>query len=278
MKKCLVRVALFLFVMMGVVSGLPPVVIQASSTNPAITITNASAGDAVNGSGNIYSAVAAINQDLKDTEIWGMNFIDVSYNTANKSCTLTINMTQYKKLQNNEQQRTMQIALDGIYNSNISRTAKNKIYNELCALDETTAALVRELSNDVRADFGKAMGWFRPFSGWVGWALGSIALLMFMLLGLTMVIDIAYISLPIVQLALTNESKNKAKFVSYEAYSAVKEQQSKAGVEYKSPMIIYMKAKTVQFIAIFVCLLYLVSGQLYVVLGNMMDYFRGVLS
>ena len=144
-------------------------------------------------------------------------------------------------------------------------------------MDETTATLVRELSTDVRADFGKAMGWFRPFSGWVGWLLGSIALLMFMLLGLTMIVDIAYISLPVVQLLLTDDTKNRAKFVSHEAYSAVKEQQSKSGVEYKSPMVLYLKAKTIQFVAIFICLLYLVSGQLYVVLASMMDYFHGLL-
>lgn len=275
-NRSVVRVALFLLIM-GVVCGLSPIFVQASSTNPVITITNASTGDAVNGSGRIYSAVATINQNLKDLDFWSDDFLTISYNTANKSCSITVNMTQYKKLENEKQQKTMQVALDGIYNSDISRTAKNKIYNELCSLDETTSALVRELSTDVRADFGKAMGWFRPFSGWVGWLLGSIALLLFMLLGLTMVVDIAYISLPAVQLLLTDDTKNRAKFVSHEAYSAVKEQQSKSGVEYKSPMVLYLKAKTVQFAAIFICLLYLVSGQLYVLLASMMDYFSGVL-
>lgn len=272
-KNFVVRVALLLC-LMGVVLGLSPISLVAA-TNPAITITNVYSGDATASGGKIWDACRDINNTLRDEELWGIDFLTVSY--ANNNCTITVNMTQYKKMDNSDKQKTMQIALDGVYNSSISRTAKNKIYNELSALDETTAALVRELSTDVRADFGKAYSWFKPFSGWVGWLLGSIALLMFMLLGITMVVDIAYISLPAVQLLLTDEANNRAKFVSYEAYSAVKEQQSKAGVEYKSPMVLYMKAKTVQFIAIFVCLLYLVSGQLYVLLANLMDYFHGIL-
>lgn len=275
-SKLVVRVALFLC-LVGVVCGLSPLTVQASgATNPAITLTNVPAGDAGTTSGKIYTAVNNINRDLKN-KFWDTDFITYNYNSSAKSVTLTINMTQYKKLENKLQQDTMQIALDGIYNSDVSKTLKNKIYNELCALDSTTAALVRELSNDVRADFYAAYGWFKPFSGWVGWLLGSISLLMFLLLGLTMVIDIAYISLPAVQLLLTDEKKNQAKFVSHEAYSAVKEQQSKAGQKYVSPMMVYLKMKTVQFVAIFICLLYLVSGQLYSLLASMMDYFRGIL-
>lgn len=270
-----VRVALFLLIM-GVVSGLSPIFVYADATNPAITITNCAAGDASTGGGKIPETCLSINTRLKEAG-WEDDFITYSYNPTAKSCTLTINMSRYKKYANTEKQKAMQIALDGIYNSDISRTAKNKIYNELCALDETTSALVRELSTDVNADFAKAYATFKPFSGWVGWFLGVVSLLMFVLLGLTMVIDIAYISLPVVQLALNDEGQNKAKLVSVEAYSAVKEQQSKSGSEYVSPMVLYMKAKTVQFIAIFMCLLYLVSGQLYVLLANMMDYFRGIL-
>lgn len=281
-NRFLVRVALFLFVMMGVVSGLPPVVIQASAMNPAITITNVNSGDANAGSGGkIFEACNTINERFK-TEVWADDnpapkFIECAYDDNSNSCTLTINMTRYKKLKNELQQKAMQIALDEIYNSQISRTAKNKIYNEICALDETTSALVRELSNDVRADFVKAYGWFKPWSGPLGIALGVISLAMFVTLGFTVVVDIAYITIPVLQLWLTDEANNRAKLVSHEAYSAVKEQQSKAGVEYKSPMMLYLRAKTVQFIAIFICLLYLVSGQLYVLLANMMDYFRGVL-
>lgn len=295
-NKVVVQVALFLS-LMGVVCGLSPLTVMAGSgtTNPMITLTNVPVGDAAGDtSGKIYFAVSAINQSLADDHGWTetmvnpttgasyespIEFIKYTYkeNSGVRNVTLTINMRQYKKLNNQLQQDTMQVTLDGIYNSDISRTLKNKIYNEISALDATTAALVRQLSNDVTADFAGAYSWFKPFSGVIGWFLGVAALAMFAVLGVTMVIDIAFITLPIVQLALTKEKENKATFVSHEAFHAVKEQQSKAGTEYVSPMAVYLRSKTGQFIALFICLLYLVSGELYGLLASLIDYFRGVL-
>lgn len=275
-KKSVVRVALFLI--MGVVFGLSPIFSTQSfaTTNPAITITNVVAGDASASGGKIFEMCSNVNDKLTEHG-WSTEFLICKFDSNQQSCTVTVNMSRYKQLESKLKQETMQVALDGIYNSDISRTAKNKLYNELCALDETTAALVRQLSNDVTADFAKAYAWFKPFSGVLGWILGIVSLGMFTLLGLTVVFDIAYITIPGVQWFLTKSDGSGAKLVSVEAFSAVKEQQSKAGEQYVSPMGIYLKMKIKQFIAIFICLLYLVSGKLYVLLANMMDYFRGIL-
>lgn len=291
-NRFVVRVALFLS-LMGVVCGLSPIFVQASTTNPVITLTKVPDGDVI----RISDTVNSINTELKDgvglwkavtatgydpnSAAWAtVNIVEndfITFSSSGDSVSLTFDMIHYKDMDNTSQQKTMQVALDLIYNSTISRTLKNKIYNELCALDETTAALVRELSEDVHADFYRAYAWFAPFSNWFSIILGFLALLMFALLGLTMVVDIAYINIPIIQGWLNNEGKNSAKFVSHEAYGAVKEQQSKSGTEYVSPMSVYLKQKSKQMIAIFICLLYLVSGQLYVILSNIMDYFSGVL-
>lgn len=276
-NQFVVRVALFLI--MGVVLGLSPIFsIQTSAvTNPSITITNVVAGDAHASGGKIAETCKSINNDLKDDYGWESDFLTYSYDATAVSCTVTVNMSKYKKLSNQVKQDTMQVALDGIYNSDISRTAKNKLYNEICALDETTSALVRELSTDVTADYAKAYSWFKPFSGWVGWILGVLCLAIFVLIGLTLVVDIAYITIPIVQLWLTAKDDSKAKFVSVEAFSAVKEQYSKAGQTHVSAMGVYLRLKTKQFVALFICLLYLMSGKIYVLLASIMDYFRGVL-
>ena len=42
-------------------------------------------------------------------------------------------------------------------------------------------------------------------------------------------------------------------------------------------LTIYLKLKMKQFIAIGICLLYLVSGQIYDLIASIIDYFRGVL-
>lgn len=296
-NKVVVQVALFLS-LMGIVCGLSPLTVQASASNPMITLTNVTSGDASGSagtkSGRIWNAVDAINKELQDNHGWvetaynqvtgarsetPLDFISYELKIDNgvRNVTLAINMRRYKNLANEMQQRTMQVALDGIYNSDISRTLKNKIYNEISALDSTTAALVRQLSSDVTADFASAYSWFKPFSGAIGWFLGVVSVAMFAILGVTMVVDIAYITLPIVQLGLTKEGENKAIFVSHEAFHAVKEQQSKSGTEYVSPMGVYLKAKIGQLVAIFLCLLYLVSGRLYILLAELMDLFSGFL-
>ena len=170
----------------------------------------------------------------------------------------------------------MQVALDTIYNSNVSKTNRNKIYNALCKQDEPTSALVRQLSEDVNADFAGAYKYFKPFSGPLGVVLGLLTLAIFVILGLTLVIDIAFITLPFVQSCLLNND-GKAKFVSIEAVNAVKEQESKSGSEYVNPIGIYLKSKTKQYIAIFICILYLMSGKIFSLLARFMDYFSGIL-
>ena len=109
---------------------------------------------------------------------------------------ISVNMTRYKKLSQENKQKTLQIAMDEIYNSDVSRTNKNKIYNFVADTDESISSLVRQLSSDVTADFAGAYSSFKPFSGTLGWILGIVALGMFILLGLTIVVDIAYINLP----------------------------------------------------------------------------------
>lgn len=281
-NKSLVGVALFLLVtLMGVVYGLSPICVMrvsASGINPVITLVGVSSGDANQSGGKINSAIFSINQTLNQKGLWpGSDFIKYDYEHTSQSVTLTVDMMNYKGLKSSEKQDIMQVVLDGIYGSDISRTAKNKIYNEICALDESTSALVRELSDNVQADFAGAWAWVKPFSGPLGILLGVIALGMFILLGLTLVVDISYITIPGVQLGLGAVNPDKPFLVSYDAVSAVKEQESKAGKEYVSPIGVYMKRKVGQLIMVFICLLYLASGQIYTLLGNMMDYFSGLL-
>ena len=47
-------------------------------------------------------------------------------------------------------------------------------------MDKSTSNLVRQLSNDVDADFAGAYMTFKPFTGVVGWILGLICLSIFM--------------------------------------------------------------------------------------------------
>lgn len=282
--KCFRKNVLALVLLiMGVVIWLSPnLVVSADTSNPVISISNPPNQDANTSGGAIADLCLTINNNIHARGIMKSNVTAVAdtdfvtYSFSSNVANITINMTEYNKLGNKAKQDLMQVALDTTYNSNVSKTNRNKIYNALCKQDEPTSALVRQLSEDVNADFAGAYKYFKPFSGPLGVVLGLLTLAIFVILGLTLVIDIAFITLPFVQSLLLN-TDGKAKFVSIEAVNAVKEQESKSGSEYVNPMGIYLKSKTKQYIAIFICILYLMSGKIFSLLARFMDYFSGIL-
>lgn len=282
--KCFRKNVLALVLLiMGVVIWLSPnLVVSADTSNPVISISNPPNQDANTSGGAIADLCLTINNNIHARGIMKSNVAAVAdtdfvtYSFSSNVANITINMTEYNKLGNKAKQDLMQVALDTTYNSNVSKTNRNKIYNALCKQDEPTSALVRQLSEDVNADFAGAYKYFKPFSGPLGVVLGLLTLVIFVILGLTLVIDIAFITLPFVQSCLLNND-GKAKFVSIEAVNAVKEQESKSGSEYVNPMGIYLKSKTKQYIAIFICILYLMSGKIFSLLARFMDYFSGIL-
>lgn len=282
--KCFRKNVLALVLLiMGVVIWLSPnLVVSADTSNPVISISNPPNQDANTSGGAIADLCLTINNNIHARGIMKSNVAAVAdtdfvtYSFSSNVANITINMTEYNKLGNKAKQDLMQVALDTTYNSNVSKTNRNKIYNALCKQDEPTSALVRQLSEDVNADFAGAYKYFKPFSGPLGVVLGLLTLTIFVILGLTLVIDIAFITLPFVQSCLLNND-GKAKFVSIEAVNAVKEQESKSGSEYVNPMGIYLKSKTKQYIAIFICILYLMSGKIFSLLARFMDYFSGIL-
>ena len=305
MKKGKFFVRLLFLLIMGVVLQLPPVFVSAgtrsSVTTPVISISNPPSKEMKGGNGgSLFNFCESVNEKVHDKKIFiqvtpqeriagkdgkevykisdpaASKFLIYSEDKVNHVVNIEFNMVEYKKLSTSDKQTVMKIALDDIYHrNNISRTTRNKIYNELCDLDTSTSALVRELSDDVGADYASAYSYLKPFTGVFGTLLGILALGIFVMLALTIVIDLAYITIPGVQLLLTNSNESKAKFVSLEAFNAIKEAESKAGSEYTNPVGVYLKSKTKQYVAIFLCLLYLVSGQIFGVLGSLIDYFRG---
>lgn len=188
------------------------------------------------------------------------------------------NVSTYNRLEQLEKQEVMEIILTGIDNSQLSQISKSKIYNFVSNSDKSTSNLVRQLSGDVRADFASAYSSFRPFTGVLGWILGVFTLLIFIILGLTIVVDLAYIVIPFVQNGLSNENASaKPRFISPEAWNAVRVAEQSIGSNYREPVGVYFKSKTKQFIAIGICLLYLVSGKIYDLIAMVIDMFQGFL-
>lgn len=257
-------------IILGIVLVLSPLKVMAddATANPSLTLSYDSADGA-----NIMSYVNSVNNYVSSFDLLDFN-AEGSNNTMG---TLTINLTSYKNLSQNRKTEIMSYALDKIKNSNMSTVSRNKIYNFIQSQDASTASLVRQLSNDVNADFGEAYMLFKPFSGVLGTILGVFTIVIFVTLTLMILCDLSYIVIPMIRDALTPDTADaKPKYISNEAWYAVKEVDGSQG-EKKDVLLLYFKKKSIQFVALSICILYLLSGQIYILIGNLMDMFRGVL-
>lgn len=226
------------------------------------------------------------NRDVledKDTGVVDANMLQCKsngnseINTNNQIYDVCFNAVYYNKLEQLEKQETMSIILSNIDNSSLSQMGKTKVYNFISNSDKTTSNLVRQLSDDVKADYASAYASFKPFTGVIGWILGCLVLLIFVILGITITVDIAYIVIPIFQNFVSSQNEGqKPKYVSAEAWNAVKTAEQSIGNNYKEPLSTYLGTKTKQFLAIGLCLLYLVSGQIYNVIATIIDSFQGI--
>lgn len=138
-----------------------------------------------------------------------------------------------------------------------------------------------EILKNTKPDFVSANKVYQPFSGLVGTVMGIGAVLIMAFLGLVMVADIAYITLPPVRLAV-DESKSRgggSKLFSHDAIYAVQiaEEGGNGDGEKKQALGIYFKRRVVMLIILGICLLYLVQGQIYTLVGYILDLVSGFL-
>lgn len=140
------------------------------------------------------------------------------------------------------------------------------------------STLLASILQNTKPDYVTANRIYEPFSGPVGTILGLLAILIMALLGVSMALDIFYIVVPAVQLALgdgdggNGSDQNNSgigKIISIEARKAVKEQSDGAGSNgqngssNKMAIGIYFKARWKGLLLLGICLLYLVQGQIY---------------
>lgn len=142
-----------------------------------------------------------------------------------------------------------------------------------------------------KPDFVTANKIWAPFQGVVGIILGVLAIIVMSLLGITMVLDIAYISIPSFRLILMgdkseedpaamsgirmNKEGDKSFLVSWEAIRAVKLAETEESG--KHAIAIYLKRRIWMLIVLGICLVYLVQGQIYVFVGWILDLLNGFL-
>lgn len=169
-----------------------------------------------------------------------------------------------------------------------SDQTKTTWLSELQECNGVGTQLMTTLLQNTKPDYVTANRIYEPWSGIVGTAMALGAILIMATLGLTMVADLGYIGIPWFRLLLdgentTNGGQGKPKFISFEAFSAVQLVENGTGGNgqqssgFKVAAGIYLKRRIIMLVILGVCLLYLVQGQIFVLVGFILDLLSGFL-
>lgn len=143
------------------------------------------------------------------------------------------------------------------------------------------AQLIAVLMQDTKPDFISAMKIYAPFQSPISTALGVFALLLFSGLTISTLIDLFFIGIPPFNMFLMGDGKEKPGIVSPAAYNAYLTEASGAGggqdgkSTFRSAAGIYFKHRVVMLVLMFICILYLVSGEIWNFLADLMSLFGG---
>lgn len=143
--------------------------------------------------------------------------------------------------------------------------------------------LIPVLMGGTKPDFVSAMRIYGPFQSPIGTILGVLTLIFFALLTFSTLIDLFYIGNPIFNSVIQGDNKEKPGIVSAAAYKAYLDEIGQSGntsangkSSFKSAAGIYFKHRVVTLVLLFICILYLVSGQIWDLVGDAMSLFEGM--
>ena len=158
--------------------------------------------------------------------------------------------------------------------SQLDARTKNKMYHFIEQQDDKITASINFLDQNVNSDFVTAKNVILPFTGPISTALGVLSLVIFIMLTLSSAIDIAWLVIPIIRVVFKEDKNGKPFLITKEAYSS--EVDANRSDWYKSALTLYLQRRGKVFIVMGVCLIYLVSGQLYDLIVWIIDSFSWV--
>lgn len=203
----------------------------------------------------------------------------------------TINEDNFNKLTTSEKTRFVDNIIsdsETYQKSNSSAVSESNLQNWWKRLQSAPGAGTRfmtQILQNTKPDFVTANNIYAPFSGPIGTALAIICIVICALLGVTMAMDIAYITLPMFRIITGDDgqvsggnnggsgSVVRSHLVTANAKNAVKECESQG----KQALGYYFKHQAFSLILLGICLLYLAQGQLYVLVMMILDLLNGFL-
>ena len=168
----------------------------------------------------------------------------------------------------NDAVETDEPSVDGI-----SRSEYYKLLNRISRKFDGDMSIVMLLSENYKADLVQAAQTLSGFQNTINLLIGLLAWGLLLFSGLTTVMDLAYIFIPLLQTKTAQQGDmktggggNKPRWVTEEAYSAVKDSTNSMGAHgqssgYQSAGLLYLKRRYIAIIALVFALTLLLSSK-----------------
>lgn len=198
----------------------------------------------------------------------------ISVDTSNNI--IYFHSSNYVSLDYDTRSVYMETFLKNIKASSLGAKEKNAIYNFIASQDTEVSQALKYLTEDTKTDLVHARKWLAPFTGGISTFTGLLTLLIFLFLGIGILMDVAYLALPGLQLILERGDDKKKPFgVSAEAWRVNKE----VAMDYKNTkneITEYLKKRVPVIIVCAICIGYLISGKVYEALTYVANAFSNI--
>lgn len=174
-------------------------------------------------------------------------------------------------------------AVDNGKKTGVTTETQENWFKELQKNPGFGTKLMNSVLSQVGPDFVTANKVFKPFAGPLSTLIGFFAVVLFALFTLSIVVDIMYIVLPFMSFANGDRNNGtgggKSSLVSSAAVSAKEESANSGGGngKHKNGLWLYFKYQAVVMLVLGICLVYLIQGQFYVLVGMFLDLLNGML-
>lgn len=187
---------------------------------------------------------------------------------------LSFSSSIYRSLSKDDQRKTMSFALKTIKESQLPSKVKTKVTNFIADQDRTVADSIQALNSDTSSELSSGYAWFIPFASPFSTVLGVLAIVIFVFLTVSLVVDVAYLTVGIFRQFLEN-GEGRPKFVSGEAWETAREvDMSLQSGTYKDYLVVYFRKRMSILILTSFVLAYLISGQIYGIFTTLLDVIR----
>ena len=187
---------------------------------------------------------------------------------------LSFSSSIYRSLSKDDQRKTMSFALKTIKESQLPSKVKTKVTNFIADQDRTVADSIQALNSDTSSELSSGYAWFIPFASPLSTVLGVLAIIIFVFLTVSIVVDVAYLTVGVFRQFLEN-GEGRPKFVSGEAWETAREvDMSLQSGTYKDYLVVYFRKRMSILIITSFVLAYLINGQIYSVFTALLDVFR----